>query len=157
MAAGTDRCPMVERAGADEALYDVRLGQRPPDWLRSRFPSIAVHTTPTQTALRHRVSGLGQLDDFLQRLRAVGLVLTDVHRLSPPAPYDSEDTCGTYEVRVEGELGDPLLRYLRWPHHVVHGQTVVRIAAAPDALSAFLRSCTDIGLSIEQVRRVERR
>jgi hypothetical protein len=143
-----------------DGVYDVHLCRRPADSLWARYPAVAVHTTGAQTALRRRVSEPAQLDALLQRLRSVGLVLMDVRRVSsvatptPSAP-DSVGRGEVYEVRVNGELGKPLLRYLNWPHYVVPGQTMVRIDAASADLLRFLEACTDAGASIERVRRVE--
>lgn len=143
-----------------ECVYDVHLRRRPPETLWVRYPAVAVHTTGSQTALRRRVTGQAQLDTLLQRLRSVGLVLMDVRRVSSVATEtpSAPDTVGcgeVYEVRVNGELGKPLLRYLNWPHYVVPGQTMVRIDAASADLFRFLQACTDAGASIERVRRVE--
>lgn len=142
----------LESTAADEIVYDIQLRARPPASLQESFPRVRVETVPAQTALRGRVSEPGQLDDLLDKVRSVGLVLADVHRLSStrqPGRPDSE----TYEVRVEGELGERLLRYLRWPHYVVPEQTVVRIAAAPASLQSYLQSCT--GAGIERISLVE--
>ena len=143
---------MADPAGtqADEqVLYDVHLGRRPPEHLQSRFPAMTVRTTTSQTALRQRIMEPRQLDDLLDKLFSVGLVLTDVHRLPTSAGL------ATYEVRVAGELGEPLLRHLRWFHYTVPEQTLVRLPAAPADLHRFLRECTDSGARIERVRRVQ--
>jgi hypothetical protein len=143
---------MADQAGTEEdgeLLYDVHLGRRPPEHLRSRFPSMSVRSTEAQTALRQRVEEPRQLDDLLSKVFSVGLVLTDVHRLPVSAGLD------TYEVRVAGELGEPLLRYLRWFHYTVPEQTLVRLTAASADLHRFLRACTDNGVRIERVRRVQ--
>ena len=60
----------------------------------------------------------------------------------------------SYEVRVEGELGEPLLRYLSWSHCVIPEQTFVRVDATPAELEHLLRACTDEGLTIEGVHRI---
>jgi hypothetical protein len=170
-----DGCPMVAPAdaGADrEVVYDIELHRRLPDALRSQFPAITVRTAGTQTALRRQVRETGQLDALLQKLRSVGVVLIGIHRLSPVAgdraEVETESSSGplagqdaeppggaTYEVRVAGELGESLLRYLRWPHYVVPEQTQVRLTAGPAELNRFLRACTDCGASIDRIRRVE--
>ena len=60
----------------------------------------------------------------------------------------------SYEVRVEGELGEPLLRYLSWSYGVIPEQTFLLVDATPAELDALLRDCTDEGLIIERVRRI---
>ncbi len=153
---------MTDSVGGEadqEVLYDVHLARRPPDYLRSRFPSMTVRSTGAQTALRERVEEPKQLDDLLEKVFSVGLVLTDVHRL-PPSDRGRIGTgedigLATYEVRIAGELGKPLLRYLRWFHYTIPEQTLVRLTAASADLNRFLRACTDSGARIERVRRVE--
>ena len=130
-------------------VYDVVLGSRPPDSLRSRFPAMSVHRIQTHTALRRRVGGPGQLDDLLEKLWSLGLPLLEVHQL-PGATREQQ----TYEVRVAGEVGEPLLRYLSWSHRIVSGQIRVRIAAATSELHQFLQACTEIGAEIQRVRLV---
>ncbi len=140
-----------------ECVYDVHLRRRPPETLWVRYPAVAVHTTGSQTALRRRVTGQAQLDTLLQRLRSVGLVLMEVRRVADVATQSTETVRSgvVYDVRVDGELGEPLLRYLNWPHYTVPGQTMVRIDAAAADLHRFLEACTEAGVSIERVRRVE--
>lgn len=160
-------------AETDRAVaYDIKLGRRPPGSLRARFPSMTVQTTEVQTALRCQVERRGQLDALLEKLCSVGLVLTEVRRL-PAAVRDhvrADDEApgiqaadlaeglargATYEVRVAGELGEPLLRDLHWSHYFVPEQTLVRVAVSPAELHGFLQACTDSGARIERVRRVE--
>ena len=151
-------------------LYDIHLRRPLPESLRSQYPSLIVRKIGAQTALRQQVRGPAQLDALLQKLCSVGLVLTDVHRLPPAASgclsahgqssdTESAETDGgrvqgaVYEVRVQGELGETLLRYLRWSHYVIPEQTRVRLVAGSAELHRFLQVCTDSGTSIERVRR----
>lgn len=135
--------------GAREQIYDVVLAGQPPESLRSRFPTMSIRGPDTHTALRRRVNGPALLDDLLEKVSGLGLPLLAVHRL--PGGTGGEQT---YEVRVDGELGEALLRYLSWSHHVVSGQTRVRIAAVTSELHQFLRACTECGASIQRVRLV---
>jgi len=59
-----------------------------------------------------------------------------------------------FEVRVEGELGESMLRLLGWSHVTVPEQTLVRLDATPAGLQRVLRVCTDRGMAIERVRRL---
>ena len=99
---------MVDRVGAEadqEVLYDVHLARRPPD-----VPAVPVplHDGPQHRERRPRCgSGSSepqQLDDLLEKVFSVGLVLTDVHRLTSDEA-DRAAGLATYEVRVAGELG----------------------------------------------------
>ena len=60
----------------------------------------------------------------------------------------------TYEVRVAGELGEPLLRYLRWSHYAVPEQTLVRLTAARPSCTGSCGRAPTAASSIERVRRV---
>jgi hypothetical protein len=60
-----------------------------------------------------------------------------------------------YEVRVEGELGEPMLRYLNWPHRLEPAYTRVRLDKVTAAdLEVFLAACDRAGLTIERIQRV---
>jgi hypothetical protein len=61
-----------------------------------------------------------------------------------------------YEIRVEGELGEPFLQYLQCGHCVLPEQMMVRVDATPEEFDDLLQSCSDLGLTIESVRRVSR-
>ncbi|MDZ5623052.1 hypothetical protein SFC88_19595 [Nocardioides sp. HM23] len=152
---GGDCVSMVDAGDVErdaEALYDIQLAASPPESLRRQYPSMSVRATGARTALRQQVEGPEQLTSFLRDLSAVGLVLTDVHLL-PPAPATTRSV--TYEVRVAGALGDPLLRSLRCPHYAVPEQTLIRLTFAAADLERFLRACTNCGVGIEGVRRVD--
>ena len=140
----------AESETVTKPLYDVVLASRPPESLREKFPTMSIRVTAAQTALRRRVSEPRQLDALLENLCALGVRLLDVHRL--PGPVSQEQT---YEVRVEGEVGTPLLQHLSWSHQVLPEQTLVRIAAASHDVHQFLRVCTESGASIQQVRMVD--
>lgn len=61
----------------------------------------------------------------------------------------------TFEVRVEGELARPTLHSLGCPHCVSEAQTLVRIEATPTELSRLLKACSEGGLMIESVVRID--
>jgi hypothetical protein len=142
--------PPVDLEDDREVVYDIELRRGLPDALRSQFPGMAVRTCVPETALRQRVCEPAQLNALLHKLSSVGVVLTDVHRVTPVAQTGG----ATYEVRVAGELGQSLLHYLSWPHTLVPARTQVRLALGSDDLRRFLRACTDSGAGIERVRRV---
>ena len=67
------------------ATYEIRLRGIPPESLRKRYPSMAVHTPPAQTVLFRQVEGTGELDELLEELRSVGLALSELH-MEPHEP-----------------------------------------------------------------------
>jgi hypothetical protein len=58
------------------------------------------------------------------------------------------------EVRVQGQLGEAMLRLLGWSHVTVPEQTIIRLDATPAGLQSLLRACTERGLAIERVHRM---
>ena len=145
--------------GHDEAVdetqafeYDVQLTCEPDESLRERYPHMTVRSTEAQTALRRRVASPEELSALLVEISTVGLTLTDVHRVASAA--DAQPEVGVYEVRVLGELGGPLLRYLKCTHYPVRRQTLVRLTLAAGELHRFLQACAECGAGLERVRRV---
>ena len=144
------------------ATYEIRLAGAPPDSLRRRFPSMRVQPMRAQTVLFRRAAGPGDLDALLDQLRSLGLPLAEIHQApvlpvaDPTGRSDSRDEVATrsYEVRVEGELGDTLLRYLRWSSCVVADQKSARLEATPAELQRFLTACSQHGVRIECVHRL---
>jgi len=61
----------------------------------------------------------------------------------------------TFEVHVEGELARPTLHSLGCPHCVTEAQTLMRIEATPSELSQLLKTCSERGLMIESVVRLD--
>ena len=141
----------------DPATYEIRLQARPPSWLRERFDTLKVGRAPAQTALFRRVESSHELDVLLARLSSLGLTLAEVHEQQLPAARDDADSQEkpfSYEVRVDGRLGDTFLNFLRWRHCTVPEQTTVRVDARPHDVLQLLATCSDLGLGIERVRRV---
>ena len=61
----------------------------------------------------------------------------------------------TFEVHVEGELAPPTLNSLGCSHSVAEAQTLVRIEATPSELSRLLKRCSERGLMIESIVRID--
>jgi len=144
------------------ATYEIRLAGAPPASLRRRFPSLRVQAMRAQTVLFRRSAGPRDLDALLDQLRSLGLALTEIHQAPALPVEDPTDRSGSrsgaatssYEVRVEGELGDTLLRYLRWSSCVVADQKSARLEATPKELQRFLSACSHHGVGIERVHRL---
>jgi hypothetical protein len=60
-----------------------------------------------------------------------------------------------FEVRVEGQLAGPTLHSLGCAHCVAEAQTLMRIDATPTYLNAVLKACSDHGLTIESIVRLD--
>ena len=147
--------------------YDVQLSCRPDESLRERYPDMTVRSTEAQTALRRRVEGPAELSALLVEIATLGLTLTDMHRVSSagdaepasrPAPSrvtaGDAAVSGTYELRVVGELGKPLVRHLGCTHYPVQEQVLVRLTLVAGELNRFLQACAECGAGLERVRRV---
>ena len=146
------------------ATYEIRLAGAPPESLRRRFPSMRVRATRAQTVLFRRFARPGDLDELLENLRSLGLALTEIHQ-APPVPLEDvaatdrtpdnpADVARSYEVRVDGELGENLLRYLGWSSCVLAEQKSARLDATPAELQRFLSTCSRDGVGIEYVHRM---
>jgi hypothetical protein len=144
------------------ATYEIRLAGAPPESLRRRFPSMRVQAMRAQTVLFRRSAGPRDLDTLLDQQRSLGLPLTEIHQAPALPVEDPADASGSrdataarsYEVRVDGELGDKLLRYLRWSSCVVADQKSARLEATPTELQRFLSACSHHGVGIERVHRL---
>ena len=140
------------RSDADQvATYEISLSGRVPESLVSRTAGLAVRAAPTQTVLFRYVRDVGELDLLLERLRSSGLVLTDIHGVTPAGRRSAARRY--YEVRVRGELGARLLGYLGWSHRVITQRQVARGEVSARDLEAFLAECAEAGLVVDQVRR----
>jgi len=147
--------------------YDVQLSSRHHESLRERYPDMTVRSTEAQTALRRQVAGPEELSALLVEIATLGLTLTDVHRVASagdaeparrPAPARATAAVsGTYELRVVGELGQPLVRHLGCTHYPVQKQTLVRLTLVAGELHRFLEACAECGAALERVRRVRSR
>jgi hypothetical protein len=62
-----------------------------------------------------------------------------------------------FEIRVEGERGAPTLRRLGCEHCVTGAQLMVRVTATPADLQHLVDVCSEHGLTIESIIRVQPR
>jgi hypothetical protein len=158
--------------------YEVRLHGDIPSAIREQFREMTIHRSPATTILYREVTDAAELDVLLEKLQAIGLELWEIRESSSrrrPAHgrrcerVTTTNAAGqelsrfadrydpvvwSYEVLVEGRLGSALLRYLRWSIRVQPEQSVVRIRTSPGDLYHFLASCTDCGLTLEWVIRL---
>jgi len=145
------------------ATYEVRLQVTPPDSLSQQFTSMRVGRARAQTVLFRRVESPAELDSLLANLRSLALCLAEVHELPWMLHSGAQSTEPTgelrpgprsYEVRVDGELEETLLRFLRWRHYLVPEQTSLCMDARPADVLEFIARCSELGLGIERVHRV---
>jgi len=152
-----------------QATYEIRLQAAPPDSLKQHYETLRIARSRPQTVLFRRVESAAELDCLLDSLGSLGLCVAEVHEVPLPdtmsatplrtevrctSPEEAWRTPRSYEVRVDGELGPTLLRFLRWRHSLVPEQTSVRLDATPTRVLQFLAKCSELGLGIQQVRRV---
>jgi hypothetical protein len=60
-----------------------------------------------------------------------------------------------FEVRVEGELAEPTLHSLGCAHCLARAQTSMRVEATATDLHRLLETCSENGLTIESVVRID--
>lgn len=148
--------------GQAAATYEVHLQGSPPETLIARFAPTLVGRVPAQTVLMRRVTSQDELATLLERVLAVGLVLNDVHelRVASRAPDATRQVTGqrtvsrAYEVRVDGQLDEALLRFLRWKHRYLPEQAALTLEGTTEEVHEFLSACCRLGLGIERVRRL---
>jgi hypothetical protein len=145
------------------ATYEIRLRGTPPDSLARQFASVRLGRARAQTVLFRRAESPAELDSLLASLRALGLCLAEVHELPLQVTSEAQSAEHTgelwprprnYEVRVDGELDETLLRFLRWQHCLIPEQTSLCMDAGPDHVLEFIARCSELGLGIERVHRV---
>lgn len=134
------------------ATYEVDLRGTLPTSLLRRSPAMSAHKVPTQTLLFRTVQTIAELDQLLHRVLAMGLELAALHATAVP---DGAADHRSYEVWVGGELGDNLLGYLGWSHELVADRQVARGDLSPRELATFLARCSESGLTVDRVRRLE--
>jgi hypothetical protein len=154
--------PEHSRDGRASETYEVHLQGSPPETLIARFAPTLVGRMPAQTVLMRRVASQDELATLLERVLALGLMLNEVHelRVASRAPTTMRRVAGertvhrAYEVRIDGQLDEGLLRYLRWNHRHLPEQAALRLEGTCDEVHEFLSACCQLGLGIERVRRV---
>lgn len=134
------------------ATYEVDLRGTLPTSLLRRSPAMSAHSAPAQTLLFRTVRTVAELDELLHRVSAMGLKLAALHATAAP---DGAAAHRSYEVWVGGELGDNLLGYLGWSHELVADRQVARGDVSARELASFLAQCSESGLTVDRVRRLE--
>jgi hypothetical protein len=146
----------------EAATYEIRMQGAPPETLVNRFAPHGVRLTSAQTVLMRRVASQDELAGLLDRVLAIGLVLNEVHELrvasTPSAGARSRGgariVSRAYEVRVDGQLEGPQLRFLQWQHRHLPAHAALSFEGTPEEVHEFLSACCRLGLGVEQVRRV---
>lgn len=144
------------------ATYEIHLQSEPSEALVSRFAPSRIGRRHAQTVLTGRVASQDELATLLERVFSLGLVLDEVHELRVASHFPGKPRPGggsrtvlrAYEVRIDGELDEALLRFLRWQHRSLPEQAALWLEGTPEQVYAFLSDCCRLGLGIERVRRV---
>lgn len=133
--------------------YEIGFDGDVVDLVRRVLPTAHVLSSPTCTVLWHHLRDTEELDTLLDALLTLGITPLVVYEAAggvrrgqgrPGRQAQVGESAGavppmpTYcEVRVDGRLGDAILRHLRWSHRVVQ-TTVVRVRASQEALRGML-------------------
>jgi hypothetical protein len=131
--------------------YEIGFDGDVGDLVHRVTPSARVLSTPTCTVLWHHLDLQTELDVVLDALSAVGITPREVYesvgcsgghqreverdrRLEPERVRTASTYC---ELRIDGQLGDPILAHLRWSSRVVQ-TTIVRVRVSYEALRTLL-------------------
>lgn len=124
------------------AVYEITLHGAPPAGLTLRFPSLTLYSVPAVTVLSRRVVDLAEIDGLTEQLRAIGI-----------APVEMRASFPHCEVRIEGRLGDAIVRYLRWAARFEPERTVIRVLNTGEQLQLILDELVDSGTGIDHLIR----
>jgi hypothetical protein len=100
------------------------------------------HSAPATTILSRRVADPAEVDELIERLRALGITPLEVHATS----HD-------YEFRIEGRLAESTLRSMQWTARLDQERTVMRVSATPAVLRVILEELANSGIRIDHVIR----
>jgi hypothetical protein len=124
------------------AVYEITLHGAPPAGLTLRFPSLTLYSVPAVTVLSRRVVDLAEIDGLIEQLRAIGI-----------APVEMRASLPHCEVRIEGRLGNSIVRYLRWAARFEPERTVIRVLTAGEQLRLILDELVGSGTGIDHLIR----
>jgi hypothetical protein len=141
---------VMSAPGSVDRLYELGFDGNVAAAVQSISPSAQVSTIPACTILWRRLRSADELDDLLDSLLDMGITPTEVHEASGGVHRRSgQGVSGggprtTYcEVRVRGQLGDAVLRYLGWSSRVVE-TTVVRLRVSDEALGSLVGQVSQV-------------
>jgi hypothetical protein len=133
-----------------EAVYDITLRGAPPTGLVARCPAARLYATPVTTVLSRRGADDEQIDGLIERLRSIGITPMGVRAGSVPGNVQHESYC---EFRIEGRLGDSMVRYLQWAARLEPERTVIRLLTTRDGLHKLLEELADSQVRIDHLIR----
>ena len=118
-------------------MYEITLRSALPLTLTARFPGTAVHLVSTVTILYRRVADSAEVDELMERLRSLGIAPLELHT--------SSRCC---EFRIDGLLGNTILRSIDWEAWPLPERTVLVVSATVDELRAILSelAANEIGI-----------
>lgn len=123
-------------------VFEIRVAGDVPDCFRSQLADVEVGVTEVRTRFRADVRDQAELHGILAKLRAYGLEVVDIHRMS---------TMAEFEVTIVGDVG-PVLRSAMRPAVIVssHRATTIRVVSCR-GLSHVLTSIICPTFRIEEV------
>jgi hypothetical protein len=133
-----------------EAVYDITLCGGPPAGLAARWPAVRLYATPVTTVLSRRGVDDKQIDGLIERLRSIGITPMEVRAGSVPGKVQHESYC---EFRIEGRLGDSMVRYLQWAARPEPARTVIRLLTTSKGLQTLLQELADNQARIDHLIR----
>jgi hypothetical protein len=133
-----------------EAVYEITLRGAPPAGLVARCPAATLYATPVTTVLSRRGVDDKQIDGFIERLRSIGITPMEVRAGSVPGNVQPETYC---EFRIEGRLGDSMVRYLQWAARLEPERTVIRLLTTRDGLQKLLEELAESHVRMDHLIR----
>ena len=124
------------------AIYEITLHGAPPVGLTARFPSLTLYSIPAATVLTRRVADPAEIDGLIEQLRSIGITPLEMRASSPHC-----------EFRIAGQLGDSIVRYMRWAARFEPERTVMRVLTTPEQLQLILDELADSGTGIDHLIR----
>jgi hypothetical protein len=124
------------------AVYEITLKGAPPAGLTTRFPALMLYSVPAATVLSRRVIDPAEVEGLIEHLRSIGITPLEIRASSP-----------YYEFRIEGRLGDSIVRYMRWSARFEPERTVMRVSTSGKQLQLILDELAESGIGIDHLIR----
>ena len=122
------------------AVYEITLHGAPPAGLTARFPSMVLCVVPAATVLSRRVVDQAEIDELIERLRSIGIT-----------PLEMYASSRYHEFRIQGRLGESIMRSMHWAARFEQERTMLRVVATHGELQLILDELADSGTEIDHL------